>query len=76
MIFTNYFVLFSGDSYHYFNKNKFSDTIVNVCTIFDWKNFKILLKQLKKLKKEIPDLDRIGSEVYKVGVCNSKLFDI
>ena len=73
MIFTNFMVLFSGDSFNYFQKGlqPSIETILSSYTMLDWQNnFQSYLKKLQKLKKVIPTLDKLGTQAVRAGDCD------
>lgn len=76
-IFTNFSVFYSGDSFNYFQgKIKPTvETILNHRSILDWPEFQIYLRKLEKLKKVLPQIDKIGTEVCRVGRCDSPLLE-
>lgn len=73
LIFTNFMVLFSGDSFNYFQHGQQPniETVLTSHSILDWQNnFQTYLKKLKKLKKVMPSIDKLGYETVRTGKCD------
>lgn len=76
LIFTNFMVLFSGDSFNYFQKGQppSIETVLTTYSIIDWNNnYGAYLKKLKKLKKVIPNVDNVGTQKIRSGHCDIEL---
>ncbi len=73
LIFTNFMVLFSGDSFNYFQRGQVPavETVLTSYSMLDWhNNFLTYLKKLKKLKKSIPGIDSVGTQKIRSGHCD------
>lgn len=79
LIFTNFMVLFSGDSFNYFEKGKTPsiETVLTSYSILDWQNnFQTYLKKLQKLKKVIPQVDKLGHQTVRSGNCDIEFLKV
>ena len=79
LIFTNFMVLFSGDSFNYFEKGKIPsiETVLTSYSILDWQNnFQAYLKKLQKLKKVIPQVDKLGHQTVRSGNCDLEFLKV
>ncbi len=76
LIFTNFMVLFSGDSFNYFTNGVTPsiETVLTSYSILDWQNnFQTYLNKLRKLKKDIPPVDKLGYQTVRSGYCDIEL---
>lgn len=79
LIFTNFMVLFSGDSFNYFRKGQIPsiETTLTSYSMLDWQsNFLTYLKKLQKLKKVMPVVDKLGFDTVRTGNCNVRMLEI
>lgn len=73
LIFTNLMVLYSGDSFNYFQQGHTPtiETVLTSYSILNWRsNFQTYFNKLKKLKKITPQIDKLGTQTIRSGICD------